>query len=254
MHFHLPKSLRGWREFGREVTIVVIGVLIALGLEQLVDHENWRRKIDRADGVMRAELTEDDGPQAFVRAAIAPCLDAQISQVHDAPANTPPSRLRQLASAYSPPFRTWDSEGWQAALASDVGSHLPSKTLVHWSEPYLLIGNMTEWNQRENDLVTDLRETLPSSGAPSPAQLQELKHQAAELRGLNTELAAGARLLLEAMQRDGMAVPRSSEAALLREAKARYGACVHEPPLGSPLELTQFSTADDLRRFALANR
>jgi hypothetical protein len=37
MHFHLPKPLHGWREFGGEVGIIVLGVLIALGAEQIVE-------------------------------------------------------------------------------------------------------------------------------------------------------------------------------------------------------------------------
>src|ERR1700744_1702016 len=36
MHVHLPKPLHGWREFFGEGGIIVLGVLIALGLEQVV--------------------------------------------------------------------------------------------------------------------------------------------------------------------------------------------------------------------------
>jgi hypothetical protein len=36
MHFHVPKPLHGWREFLGEVGIIVLGVLIALGFEQVV--------------------------------------------------------------------------------------------------------------------------------------------------------------------------------------------------------------------------
>ena len=37
MHVHLPKPLHGWREFTGEVGIIVLGVLIALGAEQVVE-------------------------------------------------------------------------------------------------------------------------------------------------------------------------------------------------------------------------
>ena len=36
MHFRLPNPLHGWRELAGEVGIIVVGVLIALGAEQLV--------------------------------------------------------------------------------------------------------------------------------------------------------------------------------------------------------------------------
>lgn len=37
VHFHLPKPLHGWREFLGEEGIIVFGVLIALGAEQIVE-------------------------------------------------------------------------------------------------------------------------------------------------------------------------------------------------------------------------
>lgn len=36
MRFTMPKPLHGWREFGGEIAIIVIGVLLALGAEQMV--------------------------------------------------------------------------------------------------------------------------------------------------------------------------------------------------------------------------
>lgn len=254
MHFHLPKSLRGWRDFGREVTIVVIGVLIAIGLEQAVDYHHWSQKIDRAHGAMRVELSGDDGPQAYVRLAIAPCLDAAAGELYAAANAAPVARLRRLAMNYSPPFRTWDAEGWQAVIASDVGSHMQSDKLVTWSEPYLLIGNMTEWNERESDLVTDMHESLPQSRDASPNQLQDFKRDVAQLRSLNIRLAAGARLLLAAMDENQIQIAREKRAKLLREATARYGACVRDPAVQAPLEFTQFTTEEDMRRFALGDR
>lgn len=44
MHIHLPKPLHGWREFLGEVGIIVLGVLIALGAEQLVEGQHWRHE------------------------------------------------------------------------------------------------------------------------------------------------------------------------------------------------------------------
>ena len=38
MRFHLPKPLHGWREFAGEVGIIVLGVLIALGAQQIVQN------------------------------------------------------------------------------------------------------------------------------------------------------------------------------------------------------------------------
>src|SRR5438477_531820 len=42
MHVHLPKPLHGWRAFAGEVGIIVVGVLIALAAEQLVETLRWQ--------------------------------------------------------------------------------------------------------------------------------------------------------------------------------------------------------------------
>lgn len=37
MEVQKPKPWRGWREFGKEVATIVLGVLIAIGAEQAVE-------------------------------------------------------------------------------------------------------------------------------------------------------------------------------------------------------------------------
>jgi hypothetical protein len=58
MNFHLPKPLHGWREFAGEVGVVVLGILLALGAQQLVQDfqirsevREFRKTIDREVGM-----------------------------------------------------------------------------------------------------------------------------------------------------------------------------------------------------------
>lgn len=44
MHVHVPKPLHGWRAFAGEVGVVVLGVLIALGAQQLAEWVHWKGK------------------------------------------------------------------------------------------------------------------------------------------------------------------------------------------------------------------
>src|SRR3954469_21289967 len=59
MHFHLPKPLHGWRAFVGEVGIIVVGVLIALGAEQVVESIHEREDIAQLRGALRGELADD---------------------------------------------------------------------------------------------------------------------------------------------------------------------------------------------------
>jgi hypothetical protein len=45
------------------VGIIVIGVLIALRAEQIIQTLPWHEKVRHAEQAMRLELAEDDGPQ-----------------------------------------------------------------------------------------------------------------------------------------------------------------------------------------------
>ena len=59
MHIHLPKPLHGWREFVGEVGIIVAGVLIALGAEQVVEAVHHRSQVHEATKKLRAESIEN---------------------------------------------------------------------------------------------------------------------------------------------------------------------------------------------------
>ncbi len=229
MHLHLPKPLHGWRAFVGEVGIIVIGVLIALGAEQVVEASQWRDKVSRAEAAMRLELAEDDGPQAYGRVIIASCLDAQIARIHDGAGRVPAGELRAWVQAYLPPFRTWDSEAWKAVLGSDVGSHMGPDRLVQWSAPYRIMPGLTDANARERELAIELHEALPPTGDPSPAEQQALRRYAAHLRVLNGQFYRGSQLVLARSQAVEAGVPEPIRRDLMNQARAIYGDCVRAP-------------------------
>jgi hypothetical protein len=236
VHFHLPKPLHGWREFAGEVGIIVLGVLLALSAEQLVEAGQWRDKVSRAEGAMRLELGADNGPQAYGRVIIGRCLDMQITHIHDGPGHVPVDELRQWVQAYTPPFSSWDSEAWKTVLGSDVGSHMGPERLVQWSSPYRVLTDLTQENHRERDLTIQLHEVLPPTGDPSSADLQELRREAAQLRTLNAGFYRASQLVLARSQALGAPVAEPIKRELLREAKMIYGDCARAPdPNAKPL-------------------
>jgi hypothetical protein len=130
MNMKLPKPLRGWREFWGEVGIIVLGVLIALGAQQLVENIHAGIEMRRAEAAMRLELAENNGPQGYARMLIASCLDQRIGRIHDQAATAPADKLRQWTADYAPPFRTWDSEAWRVVVASNTGTNMGPDRLV----------------------------------------------------------------------------------------------------------------------------
>jgi hypothetical protein len=233
MLFRLPTPLHGWRAFAGEVGVVVLGVLIALGANAIVDDWRWRDKIGHAEAAMRLELAQDDGPQAYGRVIIGPCLDAQLARIYDGAGQVQPSQLRQWALVYMPPFRSWDSEAWKTVLGSDVGSHMGPERLIQWSSPYRVINDLTASNKQERDLATDFRATLPPTGEPSDIDIQALRREAAQLRTFNGSLFRASQLILVRSRALGAPVPEAMQQELLRDAREIYGSCAHAPDLNA---------------------
>jgi hypothetical protein len=229
MRFHLSEPPDGWRTFVNDIVIVVIGVLIALGAQQLVESYEWRAKVSRAEAAMRLELIDDNGPAGYGRLLVAPCLDQRITAIHDGAGHVPSDQLREWIAGYTPPFRSWDSEAWKAVVASDVGSHMGTERLVQWSAMYRITPSMTEAVEREAQLAADLREAVPPTGEIGPAEAATIRRTAGQLRLLSRCLVRGSALLLARSEKNGTAVRLPIQQALLNQARAVYGDCVQAP-------------------------
>ena len=78
---HTAKRWFDWRESGRELVIVVVGVLIALLAQQVVQNWEWKQRVAAAARSMKHELFYDDGPQIYMRAAASPCAQAYLGRI-----------------------------------------------------------------------------------------------------------------------------------------------------------------------------
>jgi len=142
MEIHRPKPVHHWRELLKEVGIIVLGVLIALGAEQTVEWLHWRYEASQAE----ARLRQDAASILFgmvERLEIQKCQDGRLTLIRDrllasgatwtamAPFYTsgPPA-----GSTYAHPMRRWPTTAWTNAVASTAATHLPDETLSHYAE------------------------------------------------------------------------------------------------------------------------
>lgn len=82
MRFHLPKPLHGWREFVGEVGIIVIGVLIALGAEQVVESWHWRNAVAEYRAAADRELAFDYAAFQY-RLGQSRCVGSRIAELDE---------------------------------------------------------------------------------------------------------------------------------------------------------------------------
>jgi hypothetical protein len=230
MEIHKPHAVHSLREFLKEVGIIVLGVLIALGAEQSVEAIHWRNKVNEAAESMRIELRDDDGPQAYTRAVLETCLDQRLDTIEAAVEGARDRRvIASLVTAYMPPTRTWDTEAWKAALASDAASHTSADRMVTWSKPYRLMPVLEATNLAENSDRVQLQPTSRAGGPLSGAEQERMLSAIARLRDANHKMAGWSRATLLGMSRNGIAITPDNQAHILRGFRERYGDCVTVP-------------------------
>jgi hypothetical protein len=187
MHFHLPKPLHGWREFVGEVGIIVIGVLIALGAEQMVEAVHWRHEADRAQDSVQNEIAD----HAFSASEIViayPCIDQQLLTLEQKllqPGAYVPAPSYSTAAGdgpYRAPSRLWDNNVWESAKSEGVASHLDSDLRLTLSSYYGQVAGMRDINHQTDQLWWRLR-ILSRPIQPDATTRSNLIQQLEETRG-----------------------------------------------------------------------
>jgi hypothetical protein len=233
MHLHMPKPLHGWRALAGEVGIIVVGVLIALGAEQIVEAMHWRMQATEARTALRDEIGRDNLPQAYTRLAIAPCLSAKLDQLDAAlAAHMDRRQFIALAQSYRPPNRGWDDEAWQAVIATGVLSHGGAGELISWSKPYRIIVGLRPQNQAESDEAIDLAAISPAVG---PMTLGEDDRTVTALHRLHEReqrLEIMSRVLIQEARETSVVMSDREQRQVLAELRPEWGKCLATPDTG----------------------
>jgi len=151
MHVHLPKPLHGWRAFVGEVGIIVLGVLIALAADALIERTNWLRKVKLADANMRVEI-ERNRTNAAQYAILQPCADRMLDRMTADLISGNTVDLKKL-HAIGEPFVTeaWTATAWEAAVAGQIGEHMDAQRFLNYAEAFRRSAMMTDIQFRLRD-------------------------------------------------------------------------------------------------------
>ena len=169
MHFHLPKPLHGWREFTGEVGIIVLGVLIALGAEQIVESWHWDEKVAVVRKSLMGELGNDRA-RWEIDIAESRCALRDIDRLDrwaqqggaSGPVPSPPD-LR-------PGNLFWmHSANWGLATSSQTLDHFPIDEQLSFAALYDGVAHRQVDLEKATDLF-DRVETLVPLAADAPGR------------------------------------------------------------------------------------
>ena len=151
MHFHLPKPLHGWRQFAGEVGIIVVGVLIALGAEQVVETLHWRHEVSLFRNSVDHEMASNLGTYTY-RMKENACVDARLHELDLLLASWKAGHPRVLIGPIGAPSSlSLETSVWQSRDANIV-THMPM-------QERLAIGRMYDEFANNEEHRLDERQT-----------------------------------------------------------------------------------------------
>ena len=239
MHFHLPKPLHGWREFVGEVGIIVVGVLIALGAEQLVEDWRWRSDVRAADRRMSEEISYDLS-LAYERFAIDSCLRPRLAELRDQLLKNDPtwpgSRAKFANDLFKPGFpavyrtpgRPWSQATWLTALNGGVVGHFRPERAQKLASLFESVALLKQSQSEEEDLAETLGD-LAFAGPLSSADRRANLKVVARLDALDARILLDARVLLSDARDTGINVDPRLFRQLLAQQRSYRGTCVRNP-------------------------
>jgi hypothetical protein len=232
MEIHKPKAPHNVREFVIEIAVIVLGVLIALGAEQLVQMVEWRHKIEAAEEAMGTELRDDDGPQAYARYAVSQCLTNRLDEIRTAvESGADRPTVVRLTRSYKIPFWTWDSLALQSANASNVMTRMNAERAQRWTSAYAVIPALDRANEREFHDLAELYALRTTGGALSEDERSQLLRAVEMLRQDALQVFAAVRVFLPSIYESGIRLEparRDRYIGLLRQ--LGYSDCFIAPP------------------------
>jgi len=235
MHVHLPKALHGWREFAKEIAVIVVGVLIALFLEQVVQRWEWREKVAAADAAMMSEMFYDDAPEMLQRARMQPCINAQLDAIRAAvERDAARAEVVGLIDRFYVPFLTYDSVAHNNATASDVATHMDRVRMGLWTGAYGMMPAVDAASAQEMIDTAQLRALRRTGGSLSGLEQDRVLGSVEAVRNDGVRMIAGIGWAMLVIPKLHGHVNRARYDGFMKTARLHYGSCIRDLPADWP--------------------
>ena len=199
MEIHKPKPVHEWRDLLSEIAVIVIGVSIALGAEQLVETLHWREQLRGAHEALAADMATVLG-MAAEREAFSICLDQHLNHMaDDIDEASRTGRLPPQGALHRAPRRLWRLNSWDGLIAAGIGPHLPREELLRISQMAFYLSLAEQADVDENSQWTRLYAMVGPGRAAETGELNDLRAALsaarADAKGLRLAAAQIARMI-----------------------------------------------------------
>ena len=230
MDIHKPKPWHGVREFLKEYLIIVVGVLTALGAEQVVENVHWARRVGETRAQLNAELSADTR-NGLHWLSHAPCFDAELAALREAVAEARRTgSFHAPARRYAPSLDVFKTDAWLNARSLQVSDHMSPQEMADYSSVYFfpaeLVGNITTLHSLAGELAPLANDLVPMS----PIEADEFAARIGRIQELQTRTELAIMLMIagsdkvHAAIRPPLAAPSAAEVACVADPAAMLAA------------------------------
>ena len=157
MQFRFPTPIHGWRAFSGEVGIIVVGVLLALGGQQIVDSIQSQREVAE----FRAAVDDELGYGVWAvryRLEQSQCLRKRLDQLDawlgEWKAGTTPILLNKISR---PVYILPRTSVWQSRT-DDVAAEMGLSKCLAYAQMYDRLSGEQSNTRRESDIWNEMQE------------------------------------------------------------------------------------------------
>jgi hypothetical protein len=201
------KPGRGVMEFTRELLIVVAGVVIAIGLGQVVDAAHWRDAVAEARASLRNEL-HDNGEFYEFRIAANACVARRLAELSSIAEDVAAHRKLEPVGDLTPHLgHLLEDDVWQSERSAQTLTHFPRKEMERYSASYSQQIDMRAWLNREIDFWAGIRLLQGDPSRLAPSDLTLVRNSLQSARALNYLVVINAKK--ELATNSALGVPRA---------------------------------------------
>jgi hypothetical protein len=230
MHVHKPKAAHGLREFLSEIGIIVVGILIALSAEQVIERVHLNERMRQVHEQLLTE-TASNARSALYWLTLSPCLDQQIKaadqQVWEA------RRTGTLQPVhFSPELTQFTSASWLNARSLQVADHLRPEEVKIFTAAYFMADELPPDITRLHEMAAELEPLTRPLDHVSAVEADELIAKIGHAKELTERIELAMALLVHSADQVHAPISpaweRSAEALLLTNARKK-SSCIADP-------------------------
>jgi hypothetical protein len=219
MEVHKPKAAHSWGEFAREMGAVVLGILIALALEQAVEAAHWAHAVREGEASLKDEVA-DQGDFYAVRVAVHDCVDRRLDLIEGIVEGVHAGvHQPQVGKVRYPTGALIRRDAWSALSAGAVLTHLPPERLLGYSTIYSQAIDIRMWETDEENAWDAIRLVEGDPNRLGAAEVGQIRTALKAARRLDGLIAINGKWQLERIHALGAHAPKAVDLSQQRECK-----------------------------------